>query len=130
LTFAELLLEDRTLRAPSDGVVARTLASPGDVLAAAAEVLTVTAPPRGLVTAWVHEKLAADVRVGQAVSVQRVGALGGRLAGHVAQLSPRVEEMPDRLRAAPHIPVWGRRMVVKLDAPAELLPGEAFDVRL
>ena len=130
LAGAELLLEATTLRAPVDGVVAQTLRRPGEVLAAGAEVLTVTALPRGRVTAWVHEKLAAEVSVGQGVSVQRVGALWGRLAGHIAELSPRVEEMPERLRAAPHIPVWGRKLVVQLDAPAELLPGEAFDVRL
>jgi len=50
------------------------------------------------------------------------------LRAHVVELAPMVEEVPVRARPTPTVPMWGRRIVVKLDEPVPLLPGDAFRV--
>jgi hypothetical protein len=45
-------------------------------------------------------------------------------------LGPIVDQVPLRCRPDPRVPAWGRDVVIALERPAALLPGQAFDVRL
>ena len=124
----EYALRELTLRAPVDGTVGAILQRPGDVLAAGAPVVTLVTARAGHVVAFVPERQVGRVAAGSPVQLRRIGALGSALRGHVTELAPMLEEVPLRARPAPAVSLWARRVVITLDQPASLLPGEAFRV--
>lgn len=124
----ELALAEMTLRAPVDGTIGAILQQPGDVVSVGAPVLSVITMRPGYVVAFVPERRIAGITAGSAVKLRRIGILTSALSGHVAELAPMVEEVPARVRPSPTVPTWARRVVIKLDEPAQLLPGEAFRV--
>lgn len=122
--------EARTLRAPADGQVASVSLRAGAVAGPERPIATVVAPGGGRVTACVAESVALDVRVGDRVTAweRRDGA--APLHGRVVGLGPIVDEVPTRCRPNLTDRVWGRDVVVLLDDPVPLIPGQALDVRL
>lgn len=120
----------RTLRAPADGQVASVTLRPGAVAGPAVPIATLVSPGVGRVTVCVAESVALDVRVGDHVTAweRREGA--APLAGRIVGLGPIVDEVPTRCRPNLTDRVWGRDVVVLLDNPVQLLPGQALDVRL
>jgi multidrug resistance efflux pump len=123
-------LDELTLRAPVDGVVSLVAHHAGEVVGAGTAVVEVVASVPDTIVAIVNEARARSVAVGARAVVQRPGLLQPKLEGRVVEVAPQVDEVLPRFRASPSVPAWGRRVFVKLDHPTELLPGEAFDVRL
>lgn len=124
----EFALGELTLRAPIDGTVSAILQRPGDMLAAGAPVISVVTMRPGHLVAFVPERQLQGFASGALVRVHRSGLFAPSLRGQVVELSPAVEELPLRARRSFTVPAWGRRVVVKLDEPLPLLPGEAFRV--
>ena len=124
----EYSITEQTLRAPVDGTVGAILQRPGDVLAAGTPVLSVVTMRPGHVVAYVPERQVLAFVAGARVSVHRSGLLSSSLRGQVVEQAPAVEELPLRARRSFSVPVWGRRVVIKLDDPVPLFPGEAFRV--
>lgn len=128
LAQLELSLSEMTLRAPVDGTIGALLQQSGDVVAVGTPVLQLVTMRPGYVVAFVPERRIASIAVGSAVRLRRFGLFTEALRGQVAELAPMVEEVPPRGRPSPSVPIWARRVVIKLDEPALLLPGEAFRV--
>jgi HlyD family secretion protein len=124
----EFTINAMTLRAPVSGRVGAILLQPGTVVPMGAPVLSLTTMREGHVVAFVPERQIRNIAVGTALTLRRLGITMKTLRGHVVELAPQVEEVPVRARPAPTVPVWSRRIVIKLDEAAVLLPGEAFRV--
>ena len=124
----EYALAEQTLRAPVDGTIGAILQWPGDALAAGAPVVTVVTARPGHLTAYAPERQSRQLQLGMPVQLRRPGLLVSALRGHIVELAPHIEEFPPRARVSATIPMWGRRAVIKLDAPATLVPGEVFRV--
>jgi len=124
----ELAISEMTLRAPVDGMIGTILQRPGDVVGAGAPVLTLITMRPGSIVAFVPERRFSNITAGSSVTLRRVGTFASALHGHVVELAPMLEEVPLRARPAPSVPFWARRVVIQLDKPAPLLPGEAFNV--
>lgn len=124
----EYTINAMTLRAPVSGRVGAILLQPGTMVPTGAAVLSLTTMREGHIVAYVPERQVGGIAPGTALSVRRLGITVKTLRGHVVELAPKVEEVPVRARPAPTIPVWARRIVIKLDEPTTLLPGEAFRV--
>ncbi|GAB4440866.1 MAG: efflux RND transporter periplasmic adaptor subunit [Chloroflexi bacterium OHK40] len=86
LAEARIRLDDATLRAPFDGIVATVSVAPGESIATAAPVVLIDVS-RYLVKVTVDEVDIARVRVGQPVNVL-IDALGETLPGTVQRLEP------------------------------------------
>lgn len=128
LHVVENSLAELTLRAPVSGTVGAILQQPGDVLAASAPVAAIITMRPGHIVAFVPERQLRALAVGSPVRLHRIGSWAGALRGHVTELAPMVEEVPPRGWPSPSLPVWARRVVIKLDEPGQLLPGEVFRV--
>lgn len=126
----DFAIEEATLRAPVDGTVGALLLRPGDAVGAGAPVLQLVTTRPGHVVAFVPERQARGLAIGMGAMLRRSGALTGALRGRLVELAPMVEEVPPRARHSPSVPLWARRVVIKLDDAATLLPGEAFHVSL
>ncbi|WP_437936699.1 HlyD family secretion protein [Sorangium sp. So ce341] len=127
------MLEQRragyTLRAASAGRVASIDRQPGDVVPAGEPVARLVSARSGArAIACVPERLALGVREGDGAELWVRGQLGGPLPGTVAVVGPVVSELPPRCWPAPEVPAWGRVVTIALDAPAALVPGQAFDI--
>ena len=92
------------------------------------EVLQIITTRPGHVVAFVPERKLGGLTAGATVRLRRLGTVFGTLRGHVQELAPMIEEVPPRARPSPSVPLWARRVVIRLDEPAQLLPGEAFRV--
>lgn len=124
----EYTIDSMSLRAPVAGRVGAILVQPGTIVAEGTPVLNLTTARAGHVVAYVPERQLASVALGAAVRLRRPTFNTKFLFGHVVELAPQVEEAPIRARPSPAVPVWARRIVIKLDEPAALVPGEAFRV--
>ncbi|WP_437952095.1 HlyD family efflux transporter periplasmic adaptor subunit [Sorangium sp. So ce296] len=127
------MLEQRragyALRAASAGRVASIDRQPGDVVPAGEPVVRLVSARSGArAIACVPERLALGVHEGDGAELWIRGQLGGALPGTVAAVGPVVSELPPRCWPAPEVPAWGRVVTIALDAPAALVPGQAFDI--
>lgn len=116
------------LRAPADGIVTSVDRRAGETVAAGAPVVTLSAGRPHVVVAFVPERQASAVRVGQTVSVSPPALWARSRVGRIIEVAPDVAEIPVRLRASPNLPAWGRRIFVDSEGPA-WLPAEEVRVR-
>lgn len=123
--------EAMTLRAPADGHVATVHVQAGEVADTGLPIVTLVGDATGarseVQVCW-REAHADRGRVGEAVRVRPRGAAGGGVAGRVTHVAPRIAELPQRCWRDPKLPEWGRELLVRLDDPIPLLPGQAFTV--
>ncbi|TKC93014.1 biotin/lipoyl-binding protein [Polyangium fumosum] len=126
----ELLKQRRAgyvLRATRRGRVATILKQPGEVAVAGDPVLSVVSGGARVVTC-VPERVSLGVREGDGAKLWIRGQQGGALRGKTIALGPLVAELPARCWVSPKIPMWGREITVELDAPLDVIAGQAFDV--
>ncbi len=83
---AALDVEDRSVRSPIDGVVARTFIHQGEYVQAGQNLLMVHAPGKVWVEANVKETQLAPVREGQTVEIRVDAYRGERLLGRVERI--------------------------------------------
>lgn len=126
----ERAIDELTLRAPVDGSVGVLPHRIGEVVAAGAEVVSLVSVRPGRVVAFVPERLARGLSLGQVLRLRRTGVIGQALHARVIELSPLVDEVPPRARPSPTVPAWARRAVVQIEGDTTLLPGETFHVSL
>jgi multidrug resistance efflux pump len=120
-----------SLTAPIAGRVAQVLVSEGDTARSEAPILVVVDDKPAQVVAWVDERAASRVRLGERVSVRPSDRSGPPRQGTVRALAPAIAELPARFRPVPTQPAFGRAVYIALDEDASAdapLPGQAFDV--
>ena len=83
----------------------------------------------GAIHVTAPEKIASQLTPGSKVKVRRAGVFRRAVEGVVLELSPGIDQAPQRAWTSPSAPMWGRRVVIQATALAELLPGEAVYVQ-
>ncbi|HEY4222278.1 MAG TPA: HlyD family efflux transporter periplasmic adaptor subunit, partial [Myxococcota bacterium] len=119
------------LKAPIAGAVQDVFVVVGDSVRQDAQVVNLVDDRPQRVIAWVEEKAARRVHIGDKVTLRPSDRQGGAREGLVQALAPGIEEMPVRFRAFPQQPAFGRAVYVALapeDGVAPPLPGQAYDV--
>ncbi|MDC3960287.1 biotin/lipoyl-binding protein [Polyangium jinanense] len=126
----ELLKQRRAgyaLRATRRGRVATVLKQPGEVAVAGDPVLNIVSGGARVVTC-VPERVSLGLREGDGAKLWIRGQASGPLQGKTIALGPLVAELPMRCWNSPKVPMWGREITVELDAPLDVVAGQAFDV--
>lgn len=126
----EQMRADMVLKAPLDGTVSELVAQVGDTARLDVALVTLVDEPKRII-AWVDERAASRVKVGDKVYLRASDRTGSERNGIVDSLSPAILEMPVRFRIVPTQPAFGRAVYINIEsqeATAAPLPGQAFDV--
>jgi len=124
-------IDAHVIRSPIEGQVTQVFARPGERLAAGAPLVEVSATRTGRVVAYLPERSAMSLGVGDRVMIRCVAPakeVQQIFEGTVQSLASVIEEAPPRYRLLPNRPVWGRGLVVALNGGATLMPGEAVNI--
>ena len=122
--------EQRVLRSPSVGHVSAVHLQVGAVAGPEQPLVTVVAAPEGKVVACMAEAQALEVRLGDSATVwPRTNPERGA-TGRVVSLGPLVGEVSPRCQPNLGPGVYGRDVMILLDEPTPLLPGQAVDVEV
>jgi multidrug resistance efflux pump len=116
------------IKAPFAGRVAALPLDVGGTALAGVEVARVVETRPARVVAYVDERLARGVGIGDHAEAAPSDRRGPAYKGTVVALSPRVAEVPIRFRAVPTEAEFGREVFIALDEEIDALPGQAFDV--
>jgi multidrug resistance efflux pump len=122
----ELLRARLELKAPFTGRVDAVLLRAGAAAAQGAPVVSVVDDRPGTAIAYVDQRWAGRVRVGDVASLAPSDRSGPPLPGRVVALGAAISELPVRFRHIPSEPAFGRDVFIRLDVPAPL-PGQAFN---
>jgi multidrug resistance efflux pump len=127
-------LQDRrdrlVLRSPADGHIASIHLQTGGVAGPRDPVATVIGQSRGKVVACLVESSALDVSVGDPARLYKRNGVAEVMHGHVVGMGPIVDTLPSRCRPNAQLKAWGRDVVILLDEPENLLPGQVLDVEI
>lgn len=124
----ELFRSQLELKAPFDGRVGEVLLRPGDVAGSVDQpVLTVVDDRPTTAIAYVDQRWANRIQVGDRAELIPRDRSGPPRVGQVTALGPSIAELPLRFRRFPNVREYGRNVFIKLEAAASL-PGQAFDV--
>ena len=117
------------ITAPSAGAVADVLVQPGDSAAQGAALLTLVDDHPTRVIAYVEERWARKVRLGDRARLTPSDRMGKTRLGEVVALGPTIAQAPERFWTIPGQPQFARKVFLALrDDDAEPpLPGQAFD---
>lgn len=122
--------EAMSLRAVVDGDVAAVHLQAGEVADTGLPIVTLVGDAAAAeVQVCQREAQAGRGRPGEAVRVRPRGSAGAEAGGRIVRVAPRIAELPPRCWRDPKLPEWGRELVVRLDEPLSLLPGQAVSVR-
>ncbi len=119
------------LKAPIAGSVADVLVSEGDTARQDEALVSIVDDHPLRVVAYVDERAAPRVHVGDEVSMRPSDRSGPPRRGVVRALAPGIAEVPPRFRVVPTQPTFGRAIYIALSTADGLpapLPGQAFDV--
>ncbi len=122
--------ERLVLRAPADGHVVSVHLQSGGVTGPREPVATVVGQSGGRVVACLAESSALDVRVGDPAHLFFRNDSDGVMTGHVVGMGPIVDTLPSRCRPNVQQKAWGRDVVILLDEPESLLPGQVLEVEI
>jgi multidrug resistance efflux pump len=133
LAQIELRMAALTLRSPAAGVVGAINRRRGELLAAGEPAVVVIGYRPGVFEIYVPAREQRVAAVGMTAVVRRPGLFSRSVRGRVIEVAPTIMEMPPRLRSSPHVPVWGRRILVDA-SESEIMravpPGEEVHVRI
>lgn len=118
------------LRSPSDGHVSDVHLHTGGVAGPDTPVATVVGSGGGRVVACLAEHQALEVQVGDPATLWPRQGAADPVRGHVVGLGAIMDTVPSRCRPNMRGRVWGRDVMILLDEPLALLPGQVLDVRL
>jgi multidrug resistance efflux pump len=133
LAQIQLRIAALTLRAPASGVVGAFNRRPGELLAPGEAAVTVIGYRPGVFEIYVPAREQRVATVGMAAVVSRPGLFAPSVKGRVIEVAPTIMEMPQRLRSSPHVPVWGRRILIdasQSESMRAVPPGEEVHVRI
>lgn len=125
----ELFRGQLELKAPFDGRIGEVFLRPGDVASSVDQaVLTVVDDRPSTAIAYVDQRWANRIKVGDRAELIPRDRSGPPRVGRVTAVAPSIGELPERFWHFPNLREYGRNVFIKLEAAASL-PGQAFDVR-
>jgi hemolysin D len=124
----ELFRGQLELKAPFDGRIGEVFLRPGDVASSVDQaVLTVVDDRPSMAIAYVEQRWANRIKVGDRAELIPRDRSGPPRVGRVTAVAPSIGELPERFWHFPNMREYGRNVFIKLEAAASL-PGQAFDV--
>ena len=105
------------------------LRSPGEVVSAGDTILAVAEIEPREIVAYVEENQLAHFREGIGVEVIKNTKPAQIARSQITNVSPVVEQIPERLWTNPAIPQWGRAILINIHPDLELVPGEVVAIR-
>jgi HlyD family secretion protein len=123
----ELRRKNFTLRATRDGTVSTILHNPGDIVAAGDPVLQVI-PLSDSIVGFLPEIQLGELTVGQRMLIKRMSGRGTSVGAVVESIGPEVQTLPGRISPIRGQPLRGRRVMLKLDALHDFIPGETVKI--
>lgn len=123
-------IDDLVLRAPADGRVSQMFASPGKGVAAAETILVIREPRTTQVIGYIPEADPAVPRMGDRARVVRANNPSVGSDGVVLRVGASVEMTPIQMWFDPGRPEYGRCVVIRVDSPEVLTPGEKVRIRV
>ena len=119
-----------TLKAARDGVVAEVLYLPGVVVPAGMPVARIILESTDRVSGFLPEHHLHGVQIGDRVLVCSRGERPKVLfKAEVESIAPEVATLPNRFSPINAQPLRGRRVILRMLEPNDLLPGETVEVR-
>jgi multidrug resistance efflux pump len=123
----DLRRKNFTLRATRDGTVSTIMHNPGDIVAAGDPVLQVI-PLSDAVAGFLPEIQLGELTVGQRMLIKRMSGRGTSVGAVVESIGPEVQTLPGRISPIRGQPLRGRRVMLKLDALHDFIPGETVKI--
>ncbi len=123
----EALREKLELKAPFAGRVDAVLLRPGEIASDDGAVVTVVEERPDSAIAYVDERWATRIHVGDRARLSPRDRSGPPVHGRIAALGPSISELPARFWLIPSQRRYGRAVYVRLDEPA-FLPGQTLEV--
>ncbi|MBC8206647.1 MAG: HlyD family efflux transporter periplasmic adaptor subunit [Kiritimatiellales bacterium] len=124
----DMRIQNCTLCANADGMVSRVYNSPGDIVQSGAPVLSSVIEQEPTVVGFLSEYNSRDVAVGMDVFLVPSSGVGGVIPATVVSLTPDVFALPGRVNPIPTQTYRGRRVIMKPEPGAALLPGEEVQI--
>ncbi len=118
------------LRAPLSGKVSHIFHRTGETVLSGDPILSITDSRSERVLAYVDERAARRIRVGDTVEVSSRDRPKRVATAKVFRVNSRIEEFPIRLRRNPFLPQFGLSILVGNVPPGAFLPGEVLDLRI
>jgi len=118
------------LTAPFSGLVSQVFYSQGGTVLAGTPLLTITSPASHRAVAYIKEDEAREIKQGDAVLVSCQRKAGSVIKARILKVSPKFEEVPERVRRNPALPEWGRAIIVGNFPLGHFHPGESVNIRL
>lgn len=116
------------IRAHQGGTVSRLLHYEGDVVPAAAPILSIVVQNSHEVLAFVPEWFSHDIEPGREAWLTRPMRSGDAVRAQVRVLGPEILALPTRVSPIQGQTLRGRRVVLSLEGPGDFLPGESVNV--
>ena len=124
---AKLALDRRNILAPIDGTIGLMQVTPGNYLNANTAVTTIEDDTQLVVTFWVPERYAPQIRPGMAVHASPTALPGQTFEGEVSAIDNRVDPASRTLQVQALIPNDGTAMRAGMSFSVTLdFPGEQF----
>jgi multidrug resistance efflux pump len=125
------LRRDRyTLRAGSDGTVARIYHAPGDVVQAGIPIMTVVDKGTRQVVGFLPEANVDDVAIGMTAYLTRAAGGADVIRAQVTAMAPEILGLPNRVRPFPGQTLRGMRVILEPEGGHDLIPGEGVTIHL
>jgi HlyD family secretion protein len=117
------------LKASRDGVVSRILLRPGDVVPAGTPIVRIVSPSSNRIYGFIPEpRPAYHLHVGDTALVWRRAHGDRKFRAVVTAIEPEFDPLPGRVSPIQGQPLRGRRVVVDLLEPHDLVPGETVQL--
>ncbi len=128
MRLLDMRIQNCTLRANARGTVSRIFNTLGDIVQSGLPVLSSVVQQEPTVVGFLSEYNARDVSVGMDAFLTASSGPGSVIHATVISLTPDVFALPGRVNPVPTKTYRGRRVILRPDPGAELLPGQEVQI--
>lgn len=121
--------EDCTLRAASEGSIGRINFQVGEIVSAGTAVVEIVKQVPAAIETFVPEQLTVFVAVGQEFYISTLTSPNQRYKARIETITPQVVGQLDKANSMTERVVRGRRLLLTLTEPNQLLPGESVMIQ-
>jgi len=101
----------------------------GEVVRAGDPIVAVALEEPTEVVAYVNEQQLSALKKDMAVELVKIRTPAQIAESRIAEISPTMELMPQRLWRSPNSPQWGRPVLISIPPGLSLVPGEVVGIR-